>query len=82
MNDKRGPERAEAVTSGRKKSGEFVAGMWRAIWNSREDLPFHHRDPFDRILIAQSIAEARQLLTSDRWILSYESVPGVRLLKV
>ena len=43
-------------------------------------LPFHHRDPFDRLLIAQSIAEGRQLVTSDRWILAYDGVPGLRLL--
>ncbi len=28
-------------------------------------LPFHHRNPFDRMLIAQSAAEAMPLLTSD-----------------
>ena len=30
-----------------------------------ETLPFHHRDPFDRLLAAQSIAEAIPLVTSD-----------------
>jgi Uncharacterized protein conserved in bacteria len=29
------------------------------------DLPFIHRDPFDRLLIAQSIAEPLTLLTND-----------------
>ena len=28
-------------------------------------LPFHHRDPFDRMLIVQSEAESMPLLTSD-----------------
>lgn len=28
-------------------------------------LPFHHRDPFDRMLIAQSICEGMQLLSAD-----------------
>jgi PIN domain nuclease of toxin-antitoxin system len=28
-------------------------------------LPFHHRDPFDRIIIAQSIAENIPLITVD-----------------
>ena len=31
-----------------------------------ENLPLHHRDPFDRILIAQSIAEGWPIITSDR----------------
>jgi PIN domain nuclease of toxin-antitoxin system len=28
-------------------------------------LPLHHRDPFDRMLVAQAIAESAHLLTSD-----------------
>lgn len=28
-------------------------------------LPFHHRDPFDRLLVAQAIAEQATLLTVD-----------------
>ncbi|HEV7672410.1 MAG TPA: type II toxin-antitoxin system VapC family toxin [Thermoanaerobaculia bacterium] len=30
------------------------------------DLPFHHRDPFDRLLIAQARAESLVLVTRDR----------------
>ncbi len=30
------------------------------------DLPLHHGDPFDRLLIAQAIAEDMAILTSDR----------------
>jgi PIN domain nuclease of toxin-antitoxin system len=29
-------------------------------------LPLHHRDPFDRMLIAQAMAESLTLLTADR----------------
>ena len=29
-------------------------------------LPFHHRDPFDRLIIAQSIAEDIQLVSVDK----------------
>lgn len=28
-------------------------------------LPFHHRDPFDRMLIAQSIAESLPIISVD-----------------
>jgi PIN domain nuclease of toxin-antitoxin system len=31
-----------------------------------ESLPWHHRDPFDRLLIAQAQAEALTVLTGDR----------------
>lgn len=30
-----------------------------------EDLPAHHRDPFDRLLIAQALAEGATIVTSD-----------------
>ena len=36
------------------------------------ELPLHHRDPFDRLLIAQSIAENLTLLTADREFRMYE----------
>jgi PIN domain nuclease of toxin-antitoxin system len=35
------------------------------------DLPFHHRDPFDRLLIAQAIHERCALVTGDSWIPRY-----------
>ena len=38
-----------------------------------DSLPIHHRDPFDRILIAQSINEGGLLLTSDSHIGKYEA---------
>ena len=36
------------------------------------NLPMHHRDPFDRILVAQSQLEDLPILTSDPLIVSYE----------
>ncbi|MFF1921022.1 type II toxin-antitoxin system VapC family toxin [Streptomyces sp. NPDC058221] len=35
-------------------------------------LPAHHRDPFDRILIAQAQTEGMTILTRDEWIPSYD----------
>ena len=31
-----------------------------------KELPFHHRDPFDRMLIAQSLAQKTNLMSDDR----------------
>ena len=31
-----------------------------------ETLPFHHRDPFDRLIIAQAITEGYSLISKDR----------------
>lgn len=36
------------------------------------DLPLIHRDPFDRMLIAQSIVEKIPLITSDKMIQQYD----------
>jgi PIN domain nuclease of toxin-antitoxin system len=36
------------------------------------ELPQHHRDPFDRVLIAQARAEALVLLTADSALKSYD----------
>jgi PIN domain nuclease of toxin-antitoxin system len=36
-----------------------------------DQLPSHHRDPFDRILVAQAIAEGITLLTADPLVAKY-----------
>ena len=35
------------------------------------DLPMHHRDPFDRLLVAQAVDEQALLLTADRTLAAY-----------
>lgn len=35
------------------------------------DLPLHHKDPFDRMLVAQAIAEGLTLVTSDSALRPY-----------
>ena len=37
-------------------------------------LPLHHRDPFDRLLIAQAIHEPARLLTVDRIMAKYSDL--------
>lgn len=41
-----------------------------------ETLPFHHRDPFDRMMIAQAMEEGLTIVTRDRQFQAY----GVPLL--
>lgn len=36
------------------------------------DLPFHHKDPFDRMLIAQSLSRKIPIMTDDRKFSSYD----------
>jgi PIN domain nuclease of toxin-antitoxin system len=35
------------------------------------DLPLHHRDPFDRLIISQALAEDMTILTADRIFRKY-----------
>jgi PIN domain nuclease of toxin-antitoxin system len=39
-----------------------------------QDLPFHHKDPFDRMLVAQALTEDLTIISSDSLLDSY----GVR----
>ncbi len=41
-----------------------------------ESLPFHHRDPFDRLIIAQALVEALPILGSDS---SFDAYPCSRI---
>lgn len=34
-------------------------------------LPLHHRDPFDRLLVAQALAEGMPLASADGWLDAY-----------
>lgn len=36
------------------------------------NLPFHHRDPFDRMLVVQAQMEGMALVSRDRWITAYD----------
>jgi PIN domain nuclease of toxin-antitoxin system len=44
------------------------------------NLPDHHKDPFDRLLIAQATVEGIPLFTNDETVASYSASP-VRLVK-
>jgi PIN domain nuclease of toxin-antitoxin system len=39
-----------------------------------EHLPFHHRDPFDRLLVAQASHESMQLVSRDPRLDAYPAV--------
>ena len=58
---------------------ESQAGVWhlehlpvtRAALYRTTELPTHHRDPFDRLLVAQSLEEGVPLITPDQHIAAY-----------
>lgn len=66
-----------------RRPSEFIPDAMRALTIQALDithshalaageLPPHHRDPFDRILIAQARAENMALLTADRALAKYD----------
>jgi len=48
------------------------------VWSTHallvSDLPLHHTDPFDRLLIAQAISESLHLLTVDPQLSRYSDL--------
>jgi PIN domain nuclease of toxin-antitoxin system len=52
-------------------SGYDVLSVSTAHCKLMAKLPLHHRDPFDRMLVAQAQAEHVPLLTRDRALLAY-----------
>ncbi len=54
------------------RSGAQVLRLDAGHGLSVADLPMHHRDPFDRLLIAQARSERLTIVTADRRIASYD----------
>ena len=70
----RGPE-AVAYSLQESSFQLLPVGLTHALMSAR--LPQQHKDPFDRVIIAQAIEEDLILITSDRMAVFY---PGLRVL--
>lgn len=55
----------EYLTEKLTANGVSVLPLTFAHVKRLEEIPLHHRDPFDRILIAQSVEEKLPLVTAD-----------------
>jgi PIN domain nuclease of toxin-antitoxin system len=53
---------------------ELPVTLVHADW--LEELPKHHRDPFDRMLVAQALSERATIVSSDRLLAPY----GVKMI--
>ncbi|MGI8415266.1 MAG: type II toxin-antitoxin system VapC family toxin [Nakamurella sp.] len=58
------------------RSGVQILGLDAEHGMAVANLPMHHRDPFDRLLIAQARSERLTIVTADRRIAAYD-VPVV-----
>jgi PIN domain nuclease of toxin-antitoxin system len=63
-------EFAEAITQSGFQELAITARHAAKIY----DLPSYHRDPFDRLLIAQAICEPLKLLTADKMLARYSEL--------
>ena len=50
---------------------QTIALNHEVLYSSAE-LPLHHRDPFDRLIIATALSKQIPIITSDRMIPSYD----------
>ncbi len=62
---------SDLVTRHILKSDVKLLGIEAQHLDALIELPFHHRDPFDRLLIAQSMSEQLILLTRDKELSAY-----------
>lgn len=56
---------------GMHNSGYVELPVYGKHVDALRELPLHHRDPFDRMLVAQARAEGATLVTADRDIRAY-----------
>jgi len=61
----------ETFAEGIADSGFETLGVTLRHVEALRELPAHHRDPFDRMLVAQARAEGATLVTADRDIRAY-----------
>lgn len=49
-----------------ERRGVNILSLQSEHFDALRNLPFHHRDPFDRMLISQAICESATLLSDDQ----------------
>ena len=68
------PVRPDAIAQAARDTG-FTELPVRADAAARvADMPLHHRDPFDRLLVAQAMAEPMRLYTADPLLPPYSEL--------
>ena len=63
----------EAFVAGIGNNGFLDLPVTAAHAAAVSQLPMHHNDPFDRLLVAQALAETLKLVTADQALLPYSN---------
>lgn len=66
------PNRVAEYVTGKLQAGLQLLPFEWSHASGVERLPYHHRDPFDRALIAQARAERLAIVTGDRAFRDYD----------
>lgn len=65
------PDWPEVIEEGRKQLRARWLTLQPRHCRGIADLPWHHRDPFDRMLVAQAMSDGMTLLSRDRILRRY-----------
>jgi len=68
------PLRPEQVAQEARLTGFIELPVKADVAARVADLPLHHRDPFDRLLVAQAMAEPARLYTADPLLPPYSEL--------
>jgi PIN domain nuclease of toxin-antitoxin system len=71
------PIRPEGIAESALATGFIELPVNAATAARVADLPLHHRDPFDRLLVAQAMAEPARFYTADAKLASYSELVTV-----
>lgn len=66
-------ELPEPLSAGIRRSGFDVLAITSAHAEHAAQLPLHHTDPFDRLLVAQAQLEGLEPVTHDRMLARYDA---------
>jgi PIN domain nuclease of toxin-antitoxin system len=55
-----------------EENGFELIPIRRVYVETVESLPFHHRDPFDRLFVATAVSEGMSIITADANIRAYD----------
>jgi PIN domain nuclease of toxin-antitoxin system len=67
----------EGIAKSAQATGFIELPVYAVTASRVADLPLHHRDPFDRLLVAQAMAEPARFYTADAQLAPYSELVTV-----
>ncbi len=70
---------SQDIEAGIKKAKFTILPLEIAHVLAVENLPLHHQDPFDRVLLAQAKIESLSLITADKKMWRYKTIDIIKV---